>query len=119
MRTARIDVMAFGLMATMLSLSGCGKNASGLGARHAKHFSSADPAIKSAWDSALAAIATNGYVAASQSFKLVLAGNLTPDQVKAVTETATALSDQMYFEANKGDANAIAAIKELGKTRGR
>jgi len=119
MKTVRPAWMYLSSVVLTVSLFGCNKSASGTGSKHSKLFTSADPAIKAAWETAMAAVGTNGYVTASQSFKELLASTLTPDQVKAVTETATALSDQMYAAANSGDANAIAALKELGKTKGR
>ena len=44
---------------------------------------------------------------------------LTADQTKAVEQTVTAVSDQMYAAASKGDAAAEQAIQELRSLRGR
>jgi hypothetical protein len=69
---------------------------------------------------AMAAIQTNGYVAASLALQKVMAlPGLTPQQVQAAQEAGVALSDQMYEAANKGDANAKQALEELRKSRNR
>jgi hypothetical protein len=110
-----------GLLAvTCVTISGCGKSASSVGSGHAKLFATADPQTKEHWDTASAALKTNGFFAGTVSLmKLQQQTNLTPEQVKAVDETLTALSDQMYAAANKGDANAVQAIKDLQKIRAR
>ena len=68
----------------------------------------------------MAAIKTNGYVAATLAIQKVMEQpGLTPKQTQAAQETGVALSDQMYEAANKGDANAKQAIDDLRKLRTR
>lgn len=65
---------------------------------------------------AIAAAKTNGYVTAILTLKqLQRETNLTPEQAKAVTETLTALNDQMFKAAGKGDPNAKQAVEQLQK----
>jgi hypothetical protein len=45
--------------------------------------------------------------------------NLAPQQAEAVREVSTAVSDEMYEAANKGDAKAKQAIEDLRKQSGR
>ncbi len=76
--------------------------------------------IKAGWESAMAAIATNGYTAATVALTtLQRQSGLSPEQLKAINETVTAVSDQMYDAANKGDAAAKQAIQDLRKLTGR
>ncbi len=103
---------------------GCGgsKNPTTLGNKNDKLFQSADPGIKASWDTAIAALKTNGYVPAIVSLQEITQGTnsaVTPEQVKAAGETVTAISDSMYTAANKGDAKAQEAITELRKVMGR
>jgi len=103
-----------------LLLAGCGRTPQSAAARAAKTFQSASPEAKAAWGTAMAAIQTNGYVAASVALQQVMAlPGLTPQQSQAAQAAGVALSDQMYDAANKGDANAKQAIEELRKSRGR
>jgi hypothetical protein len=103
-----------------LLLAGCGGSPQSVATRGAKAFQSAPPETKAAWDAAIAAIKTNGYTSASLALQqLMTQPGLTPQQTRAAQETGTALSDQMYEAANKGDANAKQAIDELRKLRGR
>lgn len=101
-------------------LLGCGANPQSAASRGAKAFQSAPPETKAAWNTAMAAIKTNGYAPALKALDDVLAQpGLTPEQGAVVKQTSTALSDQMYEAANKGDANAKAALDELRKLKGR
>ncbi len=106
------------LSLAVLLMPGCSKSASSVGSRNTKAFQSANPETKASWDTALAAMNTNGFVTATVALmKLQQVPSLTPDQLKAVNETVTAVSDQMYAAANKGDANAKNAIEELRKLK--
>jgi len=101
-------------------LVGCQKNAASMASDNAKLFQSADPTIKADWDAAIAATRTNGYAAAILSLKsLRQQTNLTSQQATAVDQMLTAINDQMYEAANKGDANAQQSIEELRKAMGR
>ncbi|HEY9175627.1 MAG TPA: hypothetical protein VI136_25390 [Verrucomicrobiae bacterium] len=93
---------------------GCGKSA-GSGA---KAFNSANAEIKAIWDKGMAAATAKDYATALLTFRQLSARtDLTPDQVKAVEQTATAVNDQMYEAANKGDAEALKAIEVMRKAR--
>jgi uncharacterized membrane protein (DUF106 family) len=92
----------------------CSRNPSAVGARYSKTFQSADAPTKAAWAVAMQAVTTNGYAMAILTLKqLSQQPSLTPEQAKAVAETVTAVSDQMYKASNKGDPNALRAIAEL------
>ena len=68
----------------------------------------------------MAALKTNGFLVSIVALQsLQQRGNLTPEQLKAVNETVTAVSDEMYAAANRGDANAKQQIQDLGKLRSR
>ena len=108
------------LILSGLLLSGCGGSPQSAAARGDKAFRTAPPETKAAWNSAVAAIKTNGYAAASLSLQTVLTQpGLTSEQTQVAQQTATSLSDQMYDAANKGDASAKAALDELRKMRSR
>jgi hypothetical protein len=95
-------------------LVGCIKSADSVGASQSRSFQSADAETKSTWDTALSALKTNGYAVAFIAIrKLREQTNLTPDQVRSLDKTATALSDQLYAAANKGDTAAVNALQEL------
>ena len=100
--------------------SGCGRSGASLGARNSKLFQSADAQTKGNWETAMAALKTNGFLVSIVALQsLQQRGNLTPEQLKAVNETVTAVSDEMYAAANRGDANAKQQIQDLGKLRSR
>lgn len=103
----------------LATLAGCSKDAESLGSARSKLFQSADPAIKAQWEAANASVKTNGYAEAIIGFKRLQGANLSPEQRKAVDETVTAVSDQMYEAANKGEAGAIKAVQHLRDVSGR
>lgn len=108
------SLFAAPLTCALLLLAGCSKDPGAIATNGSKAFQSADAATRALWETSLAAMKTNGYAVAMLGFKQLGAqSNLTPEQAKAVGDTATALSDQMYAAANKGDANAVEAIKQL------
>jgi hypothetical protein len=114
------NVIGAVLALTVFCLAGCGsKSASSLGSSNAKLFAAAPASVKSQWDAASAAIATNGYTPAIVALKNLQQQSLSPEQLKAVNDTVTAVSDQMYAAANKGDAAAKQAIQDLRKAMGR
>lgn len=103
-----------------LVLSGCGGNPKSAAARGDKAFQSAPAEIKSAWDTAKKAIQANDYATAITTLQnLTTNQTLSADQNHALQETATAVSDQMYAAANKGDPKAKQAIDDLRKLSGR
>lgn len=101
-------------------LAGCGQpSAESLGAANAKLFQSSDPPIKSQWDAATAAVKTNGFAEAILALTKMQSATLSPEQRKAVDETVTAVSDQMYESANKGEAAGLKAIEKMRQATGR
>ncbi|HWH71406.1 MAG TPA: hypothetical protein VNT26_18670, partial [Candidatus Sulfotelmatobacter sp.] len=68
-----------GLLA--LGLAGCGKNAASVGSRNAKLFQSANPQIKTQWDTAMAAVKTNGFVVSIVTLRNLQQASLTPEQL--------------------------------------
>lgn len=101
-----------------LGLVACGKSGSSMAAGKSRLFASAPPEVKEKWDIAAAAAGTNDFALAMLSLQQLQAlTNLTAEQRQAVGQTATAISDQMYEAANKGDANAQKAIDDLRKLR--
>jgi hypothetical protein len=106
---------AIGLVALAGFLAiGCGKSV-GSGA---KAFDSANAEIKAVWDKGMTAATAKDYATALLAFQELRARtDLTPAQIKAVEQTATTVSDQMYEAANKGDAEATKAIETMRKAR--
>jgi hypothetical protein len=103
-----------------LLVPGCHKNAASMASENAKLFQSADPAVKGDWDAAVAAFRTNGYATAIITLKnLRQQTNISSQQATAVDQMLTAVNDQMYEAANKGDANATQSIEDLRKAMGR
>ena len=102
-------VLSLLIMAGLL-MTGCGKKVGG----NAAAFASASPEIKAAWDKGLAEAKAKDYAAAMTTLRVLHnKPGLTADQVKALEETTTVVSDEMYAAANKGDAKAVEAIKTL------
>ena len=111
---ARGPILA-GLTCALLFLAGCGKSSSGsLASAHEKEFKSATGEVKADWDTVVAGVKANDYAATLTAVaKLSVNPALTPEQTKALTETATAVSDEMYDKANKGDEAAKQALQTL------
>jgi hypothetical protein len=75
---------------------------------------SASPEVKKGWDTALAAMKTNGYaVAIIELQKIKDLPGVTPQQVKVIETSSTKISNDMYAAANKDDPKAKAAIEDL------
>ncbi len=116
---------ALGLSLSLCLLLACGcgkggKDPNKLGAQYDRLFASADPETKACWEAAKEAMKTNGYAATIGAIRTMLQpGKLTPEQAEAAQQTATAASDRMYAEANKGDTNAQHQIDELRKAYAR
>lgn len=102
-------------------VAGCGsKNATEVSGKYDEAFRSAPAEVKANWEASKAAMKTNGYVPATIALmNLQSVTTLSPDQRKAVDDTVTAVSDQMYEAANNGDAAAQRAIDELRSASGR
>lgn len=102
-----------------LALSGCGGSPQSAASRGDKAFQSAPAEIKSSWETAKKAIQANDYAVALTSLQnLTTNQGLSADQTHALQETATAVSDQMYAAANKGDPKAKEALDQLRKQNG-
>lgn len=107
------------LTAASLLMFGCGgeKKLTAVDPARDKVFQSAGAEVKTQWDQAMGAVKSNDYFTATMSLKgLYQNPALTPDQKKAVSETAQAVSDNMYEAANKGDESAKSAISALRAT---
>ncbi len=113
--------LSLALLVAGLCCFGCGgKDPNAIGSRSSKQFASADPQTKEQWETALAAMKTNGYAVAYVNLQsLAEKTNLTAEQLNAVHETVASLSDKMYEAANKGDQEAVKAIQELRGSRRR
>lgn len=79
-------------------------------------FESADDQTKGVWDQIVTAAGSKDFVAAIKALdNLAKQKNLTLEQRAAVTEMMKAEYKQMYADANNGDANAVAAVKNLNR----
>jgi hypothetical protein len=86
--------------------------------RYEKAFNTAPPELKAQWDTALNALKSKDYsVALGTLNQIAVVTNLGPQQAEAVREVSTAVSDEMYDAANKGDPKAKQAIEDLRKSR--
>ena len=75
---------------------------------------SAKPEVKKGWDTAMAAMKTNGYATAIIELQRIRAlPEVTAAQGKVIDASSTKISDAMYAAANKDDPNAKAAIEDL------
>ncbi|MDE3066749.1 MAG: hypothetical protein KGJ60_04270 [Verrucomicrobiota bacterium] len=96
-------------------LAGCGKpSASSVAAAHSNLFPSSP--LKEQWDTAMAAMQTNGYVTAVTTLKKMQLENVNDAQLTAINDTLRTLNDQILAAADKGDANAAHAMEELRNT---
>jgi galactitol-specific phosphotransferase system IIB component len=107
-------------MAALLAIcgagAGCSKEAAPKVASHSKVFDSASPEIKVDWEKVVTASSSNDYATAILTCrKLQAQGALTPEQSTAVSDTMTAMNNQMTAAAQKGDQNATKAIEEVRK----
>jgi hypothetical protein len=115
----KLLICSLALISLSLLLVGCKKDAKSVGSGNNKLFASAPAPLKADWEQANAAMATNGYFTAFAALKNLQQQSLSPEQLKAVNDTVTAVNDQMYEAANKGDAAAKQAIQDLRKSMGR
>ena len=74
-----------------------------------------DASLKADWDTAQAALHTNGYFVAVVSLKKLLSKNLTLEQVTAVQDTRRALDDKLCAALIRGDSRASNALVEIQK----
>jgi hypothetical protein len=107
-------VLAAEVVALLCLASGCNKSGDAEALRSTKVFDSADPVIKSTWEVAVSAAATNGYVAAILSCKKLQGRtDLTPEQREAVNAYMTTVTARMTAAGEKGDPDALKAVEEL------
>jgi hypothetical protein len=82
----------------------------------ANAIQSAPAEVKTAWDTAMAAMKTNGYAVAIMELQAAQSHpNITPKQAEALQNAASQINDQMYAAANKDDPAGKAAVEELRK----
>ena len=100
------------LLIAGIALAGCGKGASGSGA---KGFEKAPPAIKAAWAKAVEDDKANNYCMAIMGYKHILlqGDQLSPDQVKAAEEASAKVIQRMVDAAYKGDEAAKQALAAM------
>jgi hypothetical protein len=103
----------------VMLLASCGANPQSAASRGDKAFQSAPAEVKAAWQLATASLQTNNFATTLDTLKRLHGAGLTPEQMKAIEETATATSDKMYAAANAGDPNAKKALEELRRLGGR
>jgi hypothetical protein len=104
------------LLAAAVAVAGCGKGSAG----SAKSFDSAPPEIKAAWEAAVTADKTNGYVAAVTGYRALLQqrDQLSEVQLTTVQEAQTKAFQRLVNASTKGDEAARAALMAL-QPRGR
>ena len=101
-------------------LGGCGGSPQSSAARGDSAFRSASPELKAGWEKARTAVSQNDYAGGITNLqKLASAPGLTPEQKRAIQETATAVSDQMYAAANRGEPGAKKALEILRELNAR
>src|ERR1700683_4096138 len=113
-RLSKIAGTSLGI--TMLAAWGCGKHKDAVPkiANDTKAFDAAGAALKAEWSEVLAAAETNGYATVILTCKkMQREPDLTDEQRKAAVDTQSAMMARMNDAAQKGDANAMAAIQEV------
>jgi ABC-type glycerol-3-phosphate transport system substrate-binding protein len=104
----------FRIAALLVLAAGCSKpNPSAVAAAHSQLFP-ADP-LKTEWETAMAALQTNGYIVAETALYKMQRENPNAQQLQAIDETLRALNEQIIAAANKGDPGANQALQELKK----
>ena len=105
------------LAAVMLVSSGCGSKNSVDTAPLEKSFASAEPANKSAADSAASAIKSEDYSGAvAQLQKLASQAKLTPEQQQAVKDTLAQVQKQLSDAASKAVKDGQKTATDLQKS---
>lgn len=105
--------LALAALLLLTFASGCGKSARSVAAGNSGLFTSAP--LKDEWDTAMAAMQTNGFFVALTTLNKMRLENPTPDpnQLAAINDTIKSLNNQMLDLANKGDPNARSALEQL------
>ena len=99
------------LVLSLIPIVGCGNKAESTLSSQSQLFQ--DPALKANWDTASAAMKTNGYVAAQMSLRDILKHPVTDAQLNAVNDAVKAINAQMYAAADRGDLQASNAVVQL------
>ena len=107
------------LIAASLVLFGCGKSTDSVLAKNARLFQTADPKLRQDWDTAAAAVKTNGYATAILALRVLQRQDLATEQRDAVEQALRAVGDKLYTAAERGDAAAKEDLEQLKKTLGR
>lgn len=109
--------LALGALVIVALSSGCSKSAQSVAAGNSGLFTSAP--LKDEWDTATAAMQTNGFVVAITTLNKMRLENPAPDpnQLAAINDTIKSLNKQMLDLANGGDANARSALQQLGASQ--
>jgi hypothetical protein len=102
-----------------LIVFGCGQSVDSVTAKNAKFFQTADPNLRLDWETATAAVKTNGYASAILTLRRLQLQTLTAEQRSAVERTLSLVSDKLYAAADKGDAAAAQNLQQLKKALGR
>jgi hypothetical protein len=110
--------MLVGLLAAAFLLAACARQPFAEQALRSKAFDSAEPALKELWLTAVSALQTNDYVGPQLIlFNLRARPDLTPEQRSVAEQTLKTVSGRMFEAAGRGDAKALAAMKELNEAR--
>lgn len=109
--------LSFVTLFVVALVSGCSKSAHSVAAGNSGLFTSAP--LKEEWDTATAAMQTNGFFVALTTLNKMRLENPPPstDQLNAINDTIKALNQQMLALANKGDANARSALQQLSASQ--
>jgi uncharacterized lipoprotein YajG len=111
-------LIVLGLLAAAFVLDGCARPPSAEQALRSRAFDSAEPPLKELWLTAVSALQTNDYVGPQLIlFNLRARPDLTPEQRSVVEQTLKTVSGRMFDAAGRGDARALAAMKELNQAR--
>jgi DNA-binding NtrC family response regulator len=109
--------MMTALTAMMLVSTGCGSKSSVDTAPLEKSFASAEPANKTAADSAVSAIKSEDYPGAmAQLQKLASQAKLTPEQQQAIKDTLAQVQKQVADAATKAGKDAQKTATDLQKS---
>ncbi|HSU52669.1 MAG TPA: hypothetical protein VLT36_01270 [Candidatus Dormibacteraeota bacterium] len=89
-------------------------NRQSLSVHDSESFKSATPQLQSSWQACVAGAKTNGYLFAyTNLLALQSQSGLTPEQSKAVEDLMGVVGTRMFEAANKGDAEATKALKQV------
>ena len=107
-------LLLLAVLAAPLLVGSCGHKAGPApGGGDPRAFDKATPEVKQVWERALEADRTNVYVVAQMLLYGLSRQQLPPEQQDAVTRQTSAINKRMYDAAEKGDAAAMDAIREL------